>query len=192
MRARAEQAMPHMEGGIEQAACDEAARALVKDRRFEEQDAVKRLRALAAQAEAFTLRDRQVLEQAERRRAEEAYESRMDELMETARGVSTHRHEEEEQGRLRQQQETREVLAMQIKARERQRLLEEEAREQEGQAMRALLEKYKQEERKQQLQKAEQAKRLRQEVLGAHARALKARREAKEREREVGVLMPAE
>lgn len=177
--------MPHTDQGIEQRLADEAARALLKDRRFKDQDAVKRLRALAAQAEAFTLRDRQVLEQAERRRAEKEYESRMDHIMEAARSMSTRRCEEEKEGRLQRQQETKEMLARQIKARERQRLLEEEAREQEGQAMRALVEKYKQEEKKQQLQKAEQAKRLRQEVLGAHARALEARRENKEREREV-------
>ena len=178
---------PRSEADLEQEAREEALRALAKERRFEELDTVKRLRALAALAEAFTLRDKQLQEQAARRAAERAYEARMDAAMGDALSAERGQHEAEEARRARQQQETRETLAAQIKARERQRLLAEEAREQEGLAMHALMERHREEERRERARKVAEARRLREEVLTAHQRALEARREAKEREREVSV-----
>jgi hypothetical protein len=188
MRALAEagaNAAPRSEAEVEQEQRDKAVRALAKEKRFEELDAVKRLRALAAQAVAFTLRDRQLEEQAARRAAERAYEGRMDGAMEAASRETRRRFEAEEEARVLRQQQTREVLAAQIKARERQRLIEEEAREQEGQRMRALVERQRDEEQALRRQKVEEARRLREEVLAAHGQALEARREAKMQEREV-------
>lgn len=57
----------------------------------------------------------------------------MDRLMEEARVRDIKRREEEEKRKLRQRVRDREVIMSQIRSREHQKLVDEEAREQEGQ-----------------------------------------------------------
>jgi cell division protein FtsB len=60
------------------------------------------------------------------------YNQRMDELMERARVEDIQRREAEEARKLEQRVKDREVIVSQIKAREQRKIIEEEAREQEG------------------------------------------------------------
>lgn len=129
------------------------------------------------------LRDRQLEDKARAVAHEKEYQAEMDQRMTLARQLETDRNQVEQAQLVTTKQQAREALAAQMKAREHQRLLAEEAREQEDMALRAQFQAYKEEEAKALREKRAQVTQLRQDVLRANAEAVLARRDAKEQEK---------
>jgi len=150
----------------------------------ENNDLVKMMNTLASRAAAFTIRDQQVAEKKEREAREQEYEKRMDMLMEIDRLRDLQRRETEDQERLRKRIDDRSVIIDQIRMREKAKLLNEESREQENQAMLTLISKYQEEDELAQRQHAEQVVRSRAEVVAANAAAITKKELAKQREKD--------
>jgi hypothetical protein len=129
------------------------------------------------------LRDRQLEDKAQAVVHEKAYQAEMDQRMLVARRLETDREKVEQAQLAIAKQQAREALAAQMKAREHQRLLAEEAREQEGMALLAQLQVYKEDDAKALREKRAQMTQLRQDVLRANAEAVHARRKAQEQEK---------
>lgn len=133
--------------------------------------------------QAFTLRDRQLENKAQAAAHERTYQSEMDQRMVVAWRLETDREKLEQAQLAIAKQQAREALAAQMKARKHQQLLAEEAREQEGMALLAQLQVYKEEDAKALREKRAQMTQLRQDVIRANAEAVHARREAQEQEK---------
>jgi len=129
------------------------------------------------------LRDRQLENKAQAAAHERTYQSEMDQRMVVAWRLETDREKLEQAQLAIAKQQAREALAAQMKAREHQQLLAEEAREQEGMALLAQLQVYKEEDAKALREKRAQMTQLRQDVIRANAEAVHARREAQEQEK---------
>merc|ERR1719502_434885 len=131
---------------VEKAARNEAIRQMAEKELDENLDLVKLLNTLGARASAFTIRDEQLKEKGKRAGTEREYDDRMDKLMEIDRLRDLAKREQDEEIRRAKRIEDRQVIIEQIAAREKQKLLYEESREQENQAMLALIQKYKEED----------------------------------------------
>ncbi len=115
-----------------------------KDR---DSDVYKMLQSLSARAAAFTIRDSQLLDRKERERVEQEYDDRMDTIMEIDRLADLESRERIEKEKLFKRLDDRKVLIEQIELREKARVLAAEAREQEAMAIKARMDKYKDEDR---------------------------------------------
>jgi hypothetical protein len=104
-------------------------------------DVVKLLNSMAQRATAFTIRDQQLEEKERLAKIEKEYDERMDVRIEIERVQDIMRREEDEKAKKTKRFEDRKVINEQIAARERMRMLSLEAREQENQAMRNVMEK---------------------------------------------------
>ena len=120
----------------------EAIRSMASKKMDENSDMVKLLTSLAARASAFTIRDSQLLEKAQREAQEDEYTRRMDMEMEIDRLRDLQRREKEETEKRCKRIEDRKVITEQMEYRKRMKLLAAEAREQENQQMRQLAKKY--------------------------------------------------
>lgn len=169
---------------VEKAARNDAIRKMAEKELDENLDLVKLLNTLGARAAAFTIRDEQLKEKAKRSSHEKEYDVRMDKLMEIDRLRDLAKREQDEEIRRSKRIEDRQVIIEQIAAREKQKLLYEEAREQENQAMLALIQKYKQEDVEAQKKRAEEVRLTRIEVLEANKSAIERKEIAKQREKD--------
>lgn len=115
---------------------------LGEDKRDRDHDVVKKLISCAALASTFSLRDQQLLDKKQREQQETEYNRRMDTMMEIDRLADLKRRETEEAGKARKRKEDRKVITEQIQIRERQRMLEAEAKEQEGIQLKRQAQKY--------------------------------------------------
>ena len=121
---------------IAEAAKKQTIRALAEEQMDNNSDVVKLLNSMAQRATAFTIREKQLAEKHRLEKVEEEFERRMDILSEIDRIKDIQRREEEEKEKRVKRVEDRKVLNDQIAQRQRQRLLQVEAREQENVAMR--------------------------------------------------------
>merc|ERR1719502_1472572 len=164
---------------------EEMAKKKAKKSELEENlDLVKLLNTLGARAAAFTIRDEQLKEKGKRQSIEREYDDRMDKLMEIDRLRDLAKREQDEEIRRAKRIEDRQVIIEQIAAREKQKLLYEEAREQENQAMLALIQKYKEEDIEAQKKRAEEVRLTRIEVFEANKSAIERKEIAKKREKD--------
>jgi len=136
-------------------------------------DMVKMLNSLGARAAAFTIRDQQLAEMEHRGDAEKAYNARMDMVMEIDRLKDLSQRERLEKERRVRRVQDREVIVSQIKGREKQKMLEEEARERENQEMLARIKKYEEEDRKAAERRQVEVERSRKEIMEENARSIK-------------------
>ncbi|CAM9833404.1 unnamed protein product [Heterosigma akashiwo] len=127
---------------VEKIARDQQIRQMAEAKMTEETDLVKLLNTLGARAAAFTIRDQQLENKKRQEESELEYERRMEMLMELNRLKDLQRQEAEEAAKAAKRVEDRRVIEEQIAAREKRKLLAEEAREQENKAMLAQLQKF--------------------------------------------------
>jgi hypothetical protein len=151
---------------------------------IEEKDVVKLLSTLGARAAAFTIRDQQLVDKHKREEEEKAYDRRMDMIMELDRVKDIMRRDEEENMRRSKRQEDRKTITEQIEERQRQRLLEAETRDRENRNMRALVDKYADEDRQAALQHQKEVEASRREFIKANEDAIKRKQLLKQREKE--------
>merc|ERR1719502_2537579 len=164
---------------------EEMAKKKAKKSELEENlDLVKLLNTLGARAAAFTIRDEQLKEKGQRSGVEREYDDRMDKLMEIDRLRDLAKREQDEEIHRAKRIEDRQVIIEQIAAREKQKLLYEESREQENQAMLALIQKYKEEDVEAQKKRAEEVRLTRIEVFEANKSAIERKEIAKQREKD--------
>jgi len=168
---------------VEKAARHDAIRQMADKELDENLDLVKLLNTLGARAAAFTIRDEQLKEKGKREGKDKEYDLRMDKLMEIDRLRDLQKREIDDDTRRSKRIEDRQVIIEQIAAREKQKLLAEESREQENQAMLALIHKYKEEDVESQAKRSEEVRRTRVEVLSANKAAIERKEIAKMRER---------
>jgi hypothetical protein len=122
----------------------------------------------------------------EKKRLEEQereFDRRMDVMIEVDRLKDIQRRESEELAKRAKRVEDRLVINEQIDQRQRQRMLGLEAREQENQSMRSLMQKYKDEDSRLAAQRRKDIEKTRVEVIAANEDAIRRKHEAKEREK---------
>mmetsp|Transcript_5852 Transcript_5852/g.13564 ORF Transcript_5852/g.13564 Transcript_5852/m.13564 type:complete len:484 (+) Transcript_5852:90-1541(+) len=142
-------------------------------------DLVKMLNTLGARAAAFTIRDKQLAEKDGREQIEQNYNQRMDMLMEVDRLKELQQREQTEEARRVKRLDDRSVIVEQMRGREKYKMMVEEEREQENQAMLALMKRYQDEDQASAEKRAVEVKRSREEVMAANAQAIKRKELAK-------------
>jgi hypothetical protein len=155
-------------------------RALAQEKVDKNSDVVKMLNSMSARAIAFTVRDRQMHELEERERTQAEIDRRLDILMEIDRLKDLDRRESEEREKITKRAKDREVITEQIKVREKMRLLELEAREQEGVAMRSTMAKHLEEDKRNAEIRQKEVEKSRAEVALANAASIEGKKAAKQ------------
>ena len=163
-----------------------AIRALAEEQIDNNSDVVKLLNSMAQRATAFTIREKQIEEKLRLEKVEQEFDRRMDILIEIDRIKDIQRREEEEKQKRSKRVEDRkvgyiynfyriltnvtylQVINDQIAQRQRLRLLEVEAREQENTMMRTLMKKYEEDDVVQGLKRKELIEKSKGEVLEAN------------------------
>merc|ERR1711871_1402933 len=130
----------------------------------EQRDDVKRMNQFVRYSKCSTIRDAQLEEKKALQRQMEEEEMRLDEVMEQERTRAVELYEQREAQRSVDRKHGKDVIVEQIKARERERLLQQEILEQEREAMLRQLERLKEEDLLKAEMKKEAAKKLMQEV----------------------------
>lgn len=169
---------------IANAAREQTIRELAQEKVIEEKDVVKLLSTLGARAAAFTIRDQQLLDKHQREEADKAYDRRMDMIMELDRVKDIMRRDEEETMKRSKRQEDRKTITEQIEERHRQRLLEAETRDRENRSMRALVDKYADEDRQAAMEHQKEVEASRREFIKANEDAIQRKHLLKQREKE--------
>jgi len=161
-----------------------ASQARLKKIREEELDVVKHLKALAAQAEAFTLRDRQMENKRMATEKSKKNQSKNDCLVAESRQLELDGAYAEAEKLASAKREAREALAAQMQAIEEKRKIERKEREEEGLALLAQFQSYEDQDATIQREKKTQMANLREDILRANAEAIEARTAALKREKE--------
>merc|ERR1711959_476357 len=112
----------------------------------EQRDDVKRMNQFVRFAKCSTIRDAQLEEKKALQRQSEEEEMRLDEVMEQERTRAVELYEQREAQRAVDRKHGKDVIVEQIKARERERLLQQEILEQERDGMLRQLERLKEED----------------------------------------------
>lgn len=157
---------------------------LAGESKEENLDLVKMLNTLGARAAAFTIRDQQVEERRGLDAKKREYDDRMDLLMEIDRLEDLKKRDSVEVERREKRVEDRKVIVEQIEARQKQKLLAEEMREQDNANMLALVAKYREEDLAAKAKRDEDIRASRIEVVAANEAAISRKELAKRRERE--------
>lgn len=159
-------------------------RALAEEKMDNNSDIVKMLNSMAQRAMAFTVRDQQLEEKARLEKLEKEHEKHIDMLIEIDRLKDIVRREEEENAKRVKRVEDRKVINEQIEARQRLKLLQLEAREQENLAMRNTMKKYAEEDEVNAQKRKVLIEKSKEEVMKANADAIRRKEEAKLREKQ--------
>lgn len=146
-------------------------------------DVVKLLNSMAQRAAAFTIRDQQLEEKHRLELQQKEFEKKMDMMIELDRLKDIQRREEEETYKRSKRVEDRKVINEQIEQRQRQRLIQLEAREQENQAMRNLMKKYEDEDVRTAERRKVEIEKSRVEVIKANEDAIRRKKEARLQEK---------
>lgn len=163
---------------------DRAIREMAEEKLIDQTDLVKMLTTFGARAAAFTIRDRQLEEKHAREEAEREVDRRLDIEMEVDRLKDLQRREEEENYKRSKRFEDRKVIIEQIDERQRAKLIQAEAREQENIAMRKMIEKYAEDDKKAAQRRQVEVERSRLEVIAANEKAIFRKQDAKVKEKE--------
>lgn len=139
---------------------------------------------MAQRAVAYSIRDQQLEEKERLAHLEREADKRADMLIEIDRLKELQRREQEEKEKKAKRLTDRLVINEQIAQRERARMLQMEAREQENQNMRTLMKKYEEEDAVAAAKRAVQIEKSRAEVMIANADAIRRKKEAREKEKQ--------
>lgn len=184
LEARAKSKAKKSDIEIANAARDAAIKAMAEEKVVEAKDLVKLMTTLGARAAAFTIRDQQLIDKKRREEEEKEYTHRMDMIMEVDRVKDLMRREKEENARRSKRVNDRSVITEQIAQRERERVLAAEAREQENKNMKAVIDRYAEEDRLAGVRRQKDVERSRLEVIAANEDAIERKRLYKQREKE--------
>jgi len=139
----------------------------------EQRDDVKRMNQFVRYSKCATIRDAQLEEKKALQRQEEEEEMRLDEVMEHERVRAVELYEQREAQRAVDRKHGKDVIVEQIKARERERLLQQEILEQERDGMLRQLERLKEEDLLKAEMKKEAAKKLMGEVASSNSQMIR-------------------
>jgi len=139
----------------------------------EQRDDVKRMNQFVRYSKCSTIRDAQLEEKKALQRQDEEEEMRLDEVMEDERVRAVELYEQREAQRAVDRKHGKDVIVEQIKARERERLLQQEILEQEREAMLRQLERLKEEDLLKAEMKKEAAKKLMGEVAESNGQMIR-------------------
>lgn len=146
-------------------------------------DVVKLMNSMAQRAAAFTIRDQQKEDKKRVEESQKEIDERMNVMVEIDRLKDIQQREEEEKYKKIKRVEDRKVINDQIAFREKQKLLQLEAREQENVGMRKLMERYADEDQRVMERKKVEIEKSRVEVVRANEDAIRRKREARDLER---------
>merc|ERR1711959_217492 len=139
----------------------------------EQRDDVKRMNQFVRYSKCATIRDAQLEEKKALQRQDEEEEMRLDEVMEHERVRAVELYEQREAQRAVDRKHGKDVIVEQVKARERERLLQQEILEQERDGMLRQLERLKEEDLLKAEMKKEAAKKLMQEVAESNSQMIR-------------------
>lgn len=182
LEEKAEKAKKKSDVEIEKDARADALRKMAAEKLVDNSDVVKQLKSMAARAQAFSIRDKQLEEKKGLEVIEAEIDRRQDIMMEIDRVKDIKRREEIEAEKLRKRKEDGKVITEQIEVRRRQRLLEAEAREQEAQQMIARMKKLEEQDAVEAEKRAEEVAKSREEVLRANEAFIAGKKAAREAE----------
>ncbi len=164
---------------IEKEATANALKLMAQEKLADNSDVVKQLKSMAARAQAFSIRDKQLEEKKSREAIEAEIDRRQDMMMEIDRVKELKKREELEVEKLRKRKEDGKVITEQIEARRRMRLLEAEAREQEAQQMVAKMKALEEQDKIAAENRAVEVEKSRKEVIEANAAFIEGKKAAK-------------
>merc|ERR1711985_142412 len=150
----------------------------------EQRDDVKRMNQFVRYSKCATIRDAQLEEKKALQRQMEEEEMRLDEVMEQERVRAVELYEQREAQRAVDRKHGKDVIVEQIKARERERLLQQEILEQERDGMLRQLERLKEEDLLKSEMKKEAAKKLMEEVAESNSQMTRLKELKRNREKE--------
>lgn len=139
----------------------------------EQRDDVKRMNQFVRYAKCATIRDAQLEEKKSLQRQAEEEEMRLDEVMEHERVRAVDLYEQREAQRAVDRKHGKDVIVEQIKARERERLRQQEILEQEREGMLRQLERLHEEDLLKAEMKKEAAKKLMEEVAQSNSQMIR-------------------
>lgn len=143
------------------------------------EDIVKLLNTCKQRTAAFAIRDKQLIDKAIREKEEKNYERLMDLEMEVNRIKDIAAREKEEDAKIKKRIADRKVIEDQIKEREHQRLLQEEARNQENQKMLETIKKYEDEDAEKERKRKEETRKSKMEIIKNNEVILNERKDRK-------------
>ena len=156
----------------------------IKVKTEQSQDVVKLLDSCFQRASAFTIRDKQLKEKELKKKLERDYERMMEVSMEVNRLKDIEAREKEDEVRIKKRLQDRKVIEDQIRERRHQRLLQDEARDQENKVMLAKIKSFQEEDEKRIKERKEAAKKAQKEVIERNKDILKEREAKKALEKE--------
>ena len=156
-----------------------ALRAMAQEKLTDNSDVVKQLKSMAARAQAFSIRDKQLEEKKSRERIDAELDRRQDIIMEIDRVKDIKRREDLEAEKLQKRKEDGKVITEQIEARRRARLLEAEARDQEAQQMVAKMKALEEQDAIIAKKRAAEVAKSREEVMRANEAFIESKKAAK-------------
>lgn len=128
-------------------------------------DIVNLLNTCSQRAAAFTIRDKQLEDKEVKEKQEMDYERQMDLSMEINRLKDIAAREKEENDKVKKRFEDRKVIEVQIKERAHQRLLQEEARDQENRKMLEQIKKHQDEDNQKSAKRREEGRKAQREII---------------------------
>ena len=134
----------------------------------EEHDDVKAMNRMALYAKCVTIRDQQIKEKQRMMEEEEEEERRLDVIMEIERIKALDAYKEREIQRALERKRGAKILSMQIREREKERIRQEELRDQERDHMLKEIDRMKQEELERIVERKEQGRRMLEEVAASN------------------------
>mmetsp|Transcript_16397 Transcript_16397/g.30661 ORF Transcript_16397/g.30661 Transcript_16397/m.30661 type:complete len:489 (-) Transcript_16397:98-1564(-) len=162
----------------------QAIRKQAQEKIDQQNDLVKLLNTYSQRAMAFTIRDQQMADKHRRDAMEGEYEKRMDIAMEIDRLKELSAREKQENAKLSKRISDRSVIIDQIEARKKNKILQEEAREQENKQMLQTIKKYEEEDAVAAKKREEDIAKSRIEVIKANKASIEAKKNNKLREKE--------
>lgn len=148
------------------------------------EDIVKLLNTCKQRAAAFAIRDKQLEDKRAKEKEEHDYERLMDLKMEVKRLNDISQREQEEKKMAEKRIADRKVIELQIQERQHQKLLQEEARDQENKKMLETVQNYQREASEKERKRKEDARHAQQEIIRRNKEILVERESKKKLEEE--------
>jgi len=157
----------------------------------DEQDIVKLMKTCSERAMTFAIRDQQLKDEAEREKKEQDYEQRMILAMEIDRLRAIEAREVEEAHKLQKMVDARKIIENQIEQRQQDRILLEEARDQENREMLERMKSYQAQDEEKARARRDNALKARVDIIRANEEHIASKRECRMREKSEDEMMAA-
>lgn len=184
LEEEAKKQQPPTETELLKRQADDATTAKAQFQLLEEKDEVKHMNQMMLYSKCVTIRDAQVEEKKHMMLEDEEENRKLDTMMEIERLKALQQYEERERQRAEERKRGAKILSEQINERERERIRQEELRDQERIQVMKEIERLKEEEMQAQIEKKLQARALMEEVAAANQEQIKRKEINKQREKE--------